>query len=139
MENLTHSSREANLVLLLIQESQIKSKTVISWGLWKKKECIFVLLILSEGFCVLSPCIVYSFFLNVCTEYTFKIYILLHIKKTLLNTLLLLLFLKSPKAFSTSSSNQPVSVFVNSLLVNSASFLLILRVNVLEAATGGVL
>ena len=87
--------------------------------------------------CVLSPCIVYSFFLSVCTEYTFKIYILLHIKKTLLNTLLLLLFLKSPKAFSTSSSNQPVSVFVNSLFVNFASFLLIPRVNVLEAAIGG--
>ena len=30
---ISHSSREANLVLLLIQESQIKTKTVISWSL----------------------------------------------------------------------------------------------------------
>ena len=33
MENLTHSFKETNLVLQLIQESQIKNKTVMSWSL----------------------------------------------------------------------------------------------------------
>ena len=37
MENPTHSFRETNLVLQLIQESQIKSKTVMSWSSRKKK------------------------------------------------------------------------------------------------------
>ena len=41
MENLTHSFRETNLVLQLIEESQIKSKTVMSWSSRKKKEDIF--------------------------------------------------------------------------------------------------
>ena len=41
MENPTHSFRETNLVLQLIQESQIKSKTVMSWSSRKKKEGIF--------------------------------------------------------------------------------------------------
>ena len=41
MENLTHSFREANLVLQLMEESQIKSKTVVSWSLRKKKEGSF--------------------------------------------------------------------------------------------------
>ena len=41
MENPTHCFRETNLVLQLIQESQIKSKTVMSWSSLKKKEGIF--------------------------------------------------------------------------------------------------
>ena len=41
LENLTHSFRETNFVLQLIQESKIKSKTVVSWSLQKKKEGIF--------------------------------------------------------------------------------------------------
>ena len=41
MENPTHSFKETNLVLQLIKESQIKSKTVISWSSQKKKEGIF--------------------------------------------------------------------------------------------------
>ena len=41
MGNPTHSFREMNLVLQLIYESQIKSKTVMSWISRKKKEDIF--------------------------------------------------------------------------------------------------
>ena len=37
MENPTHSFREINLVLQLIYESQIKSKTVMSWSSRKEK------------------------------------------------------------------------------------------------------
>ena len=49
MKNPTHSLREKNLVLQLMQELQIKSKTVMSWGLQKNKEGIFVPFVLSEG------------------------------------------------------------------------------------------
>ena len=42
MENPTHSFREANLVLQLIYESQIKSKTVMSWSSRKKKKGHFL-------------------------------------------------------------------------------------------------
>ena len=49
MENPSHSFREINLVLQLIQKSQIKSKTAMSWSSRKKKEGIFVPFILSEG------------------------------------------------------------------------------------------
>ena len=49
MENPTHSFRETNLMLQLIQESQIKSKTVMSWSSRMKKRAFFVSLILSEG------------------------------------------------------------------------------------------
>ena len=63
MENPTNSFREKNLVLQLIYESQIKSKTAMSWNSRKKKEGIFCTVILSEGnffnICVLSQCIVY--------------------------------------------------------------------------------
>ena len=48
IENPAHTFREMNLVLPLIQESQIKSKSVIS-GARKKKEYIFVTFILSKG------------------------------------------------------------------------------------------
>ena len=41
MENPAHSFREINLVPQLIQESQIESKTVMSWSLQKEKEYIF--------------------------------------------------------------------------------------------------
>ena len=41
MKNPTPSPREANLVLQLISESQIKSKTVMDWSSQKKKEDIF--------------------------------------------------------------------------------------------------
>ena len=41
MKNPTHSFIETNLVLQLIEESQIESKTVMSWSLQKKKEGTF--------------------------------------------------------------------------------------------------
>ena len=50
LENPTHSFRENDLVLQLIQESQIKSKTVIKWSLQKNKDDIFVQLIFFQRF-----------------------------------------------------------------------------------------
>ena len=41
MENPTRSFRDKNLVLQLVWESRIKSKSVMSWSSQKKKECIF--------------------------------------------------------------------------------------------------
>ena len=41
MENPTHSFRETTLVLQLIQELRIKSKTVMIWSSRKKTEGIF--------------------------------------------------------------------------------------------------
>ena len=41
IENPTHTLRETNPGLQLISESQIKSKTVMSWRSRKKKEDIF--------------------------------------------------------------------------------------------------
>ena len=41
MENPTHSSREKNLVLYLIKQSQVNSKSVMSWSYQKEKEGIF--------------------------------------------------------------------------------------------------
>ena len=56
MENPTHSFRETNFVLQLIQESQIKGKAVMSW------RAFFEPFILSEGrffnICVSFQCIV---------------------------------------------------------------------------------
>ena len=42
MGNPKHSFRETDLVLQLIEELQIKSKTVMSWSSRKKKESIFL-------------------------------------------------------------------------------------------------
>ena len=71
----------------------------MSWSLRKKKESTFRTFILSEGnffkICVLSP----------CTEYTFRIYILLHIKRHYFIHFCCL-FLKSSKAFSVSLSSK---------------------------------
>ena len=57
MENPTHRFRETNL------ESQIKSKSVMSWSSRRKKEGIFLIFVLPEGFflnmCVISKCTVY--------------------------------------------------------------------------------
>ena len=41
MGNPKHPFREMNLVLRLVYESGIISKTVMSWSSRKKKECIF--------------------------------------------------------------------------------------------------
>ena len=62
MENPTHAFREMKLVLQLIQESQIRSETVMSWSLQKKKVHFLATFILSEEIfltlCFLSQCIV---------------------------------------------------------------------------------
>ena len=51
MGNPAHGFRETNLVIQLILESQIKSKTVMSWSSrMKKRAHFFVLLILSKIF-----------------------------------------------------------------------------------------
>ena len=72
MENPTHSSRVMHHVLQLVEELQIKSKTVMSLSSWKKKECIscnvyFVQRKLFENICVLSQCIV----LNELSKYIY--------------------------------------------------------------------
>ena len=70
MENPKHRFSKTNCVLQLILESQIKSKTVMSWSLRKKrkKRDFFVLFILSEGnICFIS---MYSV-LNKLSEYIY--------------------------------------------------------------------
>ena len=65
MENPTQTFREVmNLVLQLIEGLQVKSKTAMSAGACeRKKECVFVTFILSEGIfliiCVFSQYIMY--------------------------------------------------------------------------------
>ena len=70
MENPKHRFSKTNCVLQLILESQIKSKSVMSWSLRKKrkKRDFFVLFILSEGnICFIS---MYSV-LNKLSEYIY--------------------------------------------------------------------
>ena len=97
MENPRRSFRETNLVLQLIYKSQIKSKTVISWSSWKKKEGFFwsVYFVWRNCFniCVLSQFIVYWIHFQSIHTFTYK--------KTLLLTLFCF-FWKSSKAFSVS-------------------------------------
>ena len=60
MENPTYSFGEANLVLQLINEFQIKSKTVRSWSSQKKKDgSLFYLRGILFNICVLFQCIMY--------------------------------------------------------------------------------
>ena len=100
MQNPTHQFKETNLVLQLIEESEIKSETVMSWSSWKKKEGIFVPFILSKrkffSICVLSQFIVY--WIHFQNKYTFAY------QKTILHKLFCL-FLKSSKAFRGSLSS----------------------------------
>ena len=93
MGNPTHSFRETNLQLT--KESQIKSKTVMCWTLWKKKRSIFCIV----NFVRRNFFLTFALYLNVlCLEYTFGIYILLQIWKHYF-VHLFCLFLKSSKAF----------------------------------------
>ena len=64
MEIRTHSFREANLVIQLMQEWQIKSKIVMRWSSRKKKEgnfctVYFFLRLTFFNIFVLSQCIEY--------------------------------------------------------------------------------
>ena len=70
IEHPTHSFRETNLVL---QSIKIKNKTVMSWSSRNKTTAFFLSFILLKG-----HFLALGFYL---TENTFRIYILLHIKK----------------------------------------------------------
>ena len=74
MENPIHSFRETNLVVQLIQISQIKSKTAMSLSSRKKKEGIFctVYFIRREVFKDLSQCIVYIIHFQIIHTFTNK-------------------------------------------------------------------
>ena len=90
MENLTHSFSEMNLVLQLVWELRMKSKTVMSWSSRKKKgDDIFcnVYFVRRNFFkiCVLSRCITY--WINFQNIYTVTF------KKSLLHTRLSLVFI----------------------------------------------
>ena len=61
IENPTYSFRETNQVLQLLQESQSKSKTVMSWSSRKKKEGIFCNVYFVRGNFFLT----FVFYLNV--------------------------------------------------------------------------
>ena len=69
MENATHSFRQTNLVLQLIDELQVESKTVISWSTPKKGT--FFVLIKSAGkfhnICALSQYIMYLINISIFT------------------------------------------------------------------------
>ena len=62
MENPTHSFRETNFVLQLIEELQIKSKIMISWNSQKKPASFLYRLFCPQeiffNICILSQCIV---------------------------------------------------------------------------------
>ena len=84
MEYPTHSFTEANLLLQLIQESHIKSKTVMSWSSQKKKKGIFCTIYFVQrnfffNICVSSQCIVYWIHFRNINTFTYQ--------KTLLHTL----------------------------------------------------
>ena len=97
VEHPTQSYRETSFVLPLIYGSQTKSKTVVNWSSWKKKEGIF---------CVLLQCIVYWIHFKNIHTFTYQ-KILLHI--------IFCLFLKSSKAFSVSLS------FLSKLLYSTSN------------------
>ena len=91
MKNPTHSFREMNLVLQLIQESQIKSKTD-DLELAKEKRGHFLCRLLCPKRVFFKICVLFQRLQ--CLEHIFKIYILSHIRKHH--------FIKSSKVFSVS-------------------------------------
>ena len=107
MQNCTHSFREMNLVLQHIQESQIKSKTVMIWSSQKKKRAYFVLFTLSKRifstFFVLSQCMLYWIHFQNIHTFTYQ--------KALLYTLFCR-FLKSSKAFSVSLRARSLAILI---------------------------
>ena len=97
MESPTHSFRETNLVLQLRSESQIKSKTRMSWSQRKKKRAFFVPFVLCEGhFFNIYFITIYSV-LNTLSEYTY-----FYISENITSYTFFCLFLKSSKAFTLS-------------------------------------
>ena len=61
MENSTRNFGETKFVLQLIQESQIKRKTLMRWSSWKKKGSIF----LHHLFCPKEIFLAFVFYLNI--------------------------------------------------------------------------
>ena len=88
MENPTHGFKKTNLVLQLIQKWQIKSTTVMSWSLPKKKEGIFctVFFFRRKFFQQLCFISMYSV-LNTLSEYTY-----FYISKNITSYTFLLIF-----------------------------------------------
>ena len=80
MKNPTHSFREMNLVLQLIQELQIKSKTMMIWSSQKKKGGIFCAV-----YCVQSEFFLrFVFYFNVYSVLnTFSKYTYFHISENI--------------------------------------------------------
>ena len=74
MENATHSFREINLVFQLIWKSQIKSKTVMSWGSRKNRRAFFALPI--RLFCQKKMFLTFVFYFNIYIIYIYHIYII---------------------------------------------------------------
>ena len=74
IENTANGFRDTNLVLQLIYESQIKSKTAMSWSSRKKKKrAFFVPFVLSEGN-FFKICVLYQYLhsvLNTLSEYRY--------------------------------------------------------------------
>ena len=74
IENTANGFRDTNLVLQLIYESQIKSKTAMSWSSRKKKKrAFFVPFVLSEGN-FFKICVLYQYIhsvLNTLSEYRY--------------------------------------------------------------------
>ena len=88
LENPLHSFWETNLVLQLIEELQIKSKTVISWSSWKKKKAIFCIYHFFFVYRLLCFISMYNV-LNTLSEYTY-----FYISKTLHTSYTFLIVLK---------------------------------------------
>ena len=76
MENATHSFREINLVFQLIWKSQIKSKTVMSWGSRKNRRAFFALPI--RLFCQKKMFLTFVFYFNIYI-YIYNVYIIYNI------------------------------------------------------------
>ena len=82
MENPTHSFRQTHLVLQLIEESQIKSKTVMSWNSLKKRGHFLHCILCTKNFLYskisCSKNMKYFMYsvLNSITEYTYFVHFL---------------------------------------------------------------
>ena len=83
MENPTHRFRTTNLVLQLIQESQIKSKTAMSWISQKNKRGHFLYRLFYPKeflltFVFLYECIVYWIYFQNIHTFTYQKNFLMH-------------------------------------------------------------
>ena len=102
---------------------QIKSKTMMSWSLRKKKEGIFCLKDIFFNICVLFQCTVYWIHFQDIHAFTYQ--------KTLLDALLLLVFKKTfsvslNKYFNNSKDNWNLALKGVMVYISSKTFLLTL-------------